>query len=147
MKSRELFYENYITLFSREKNKLLYKIILTQNQCMAYYPKWFKQLISKNNNEGTAQFCHVLCLEMPSNVMLRFMVQALKDPPLCSSTRDIWCMECRGCYDVRLVSQMKKHRLQSNKYSIQFLGVQFAICAMKGACVYTLLGCGVYRQG
>jgi hypothetical protein len=28
----------------------------------------------------------MLCLAMHSNVMLRFMVQALQDPPLCSST-------------------------------------------------------------
>ncbi len=28
----------------------------------------------------------MLCLGMHSNVMLRFMVQALQDPPLCSST-------------------------------------------------------------
>jgi hypothetical protein len=28
----------------------------------------------------------VLCLRMHSNVMLRFMVKALQDPPLCSST-------------------------------------------------------------
>ncbi len=31
-------------------------------------------------------FCHMLCLGMHSNMMLRFMVQALQDPPLCSST-------------------------------------------------------------
>jgi hypothetical protein len=28
----------------------------------------------------------MLCLGMHSNVMLRFIVQALQDPPLCSST-------------------------------------------------------------
>ncbi len=28
----------------------------------------------------------MICLGMHSNVMLRFMVQAFKDPPLCSST-------------------------------------------------------------
>jgi hypothetical protein len=27
----------------------------------------------------------MLCLEMHSNVMLHFMVEALQDPPLCSS--------------------------------------------------------------
>jgi hypothetical protein len=34
----------------------------------------------------------MLCLEMDSNVMLRFMVQALQDPLLCSST-DLWLVE------------------------------------------------------
>jgi hypothetical protein len=34
----------------------------------------------------------MLCLEMHSNVMLRFMVQALQDPLLCSST-DLWLVE------------------------------------------------------
>jgi hypothetical protein len=29
----------------------------------------------------------MLCLGMHSNVMLRFMVQAFQDPPLCSSTK------------------------------------------------------------
>jgi hypothetical protein len=37
-------------------------------------------------NQGTRPFCHVLCLGMHTNVMLRFMVQALQDPPSCSST-------------------------------------------------------------
>ncbi len=36
----------------------------------------------------TTPFCHVLCLGMHCNVMLRFMVQALQDPPLCSNTSD-----------------------------------------------------------
>jgi hypothetical protein len=33
-----------------------------------------------------APFCHVLCLRVDSDVMLRFIVQALQEPPLCSST-------------------------------------------------------------
>jgi hypothetical protein len=37
------------------------------------------------SGSGTALFCHVLCLRLHGNVMLRFMVQALQDPPLCSS--------------------------------------------------------------
>jgi hypothetical protein len=32
-------------------------------------------------------FCDLICLGMHSNMMLRFMVQAFQDPPLCSSTR------------------------------------------------------------
>jgi hypothetical protein len=41
----------------------------------------FKQQLRNNTI-----LSRVLCLEMHSNVMLRFMVQALQDPPLCSST-------------------------------------------------------------
>ncbi len=52
---------------------------------MVYYLKWLKKLFSISNNEGITPFCHVLCLGMHSNVMLRFM-QALQDLPLCSST-------------------------------------------------------------
>jgi hypothetical protein len=37
----------------------------------------------------------MICLGMHSNVMLRFMVQAFQDPPLCSSTQST----CR-CEDV-----------------------------------------------
>ncbi len=47
------------------------------------YSIWYKL---QSCNQGTSPFCHVLCLEMHTNVMLRFMVQALQDPPLCSST-------------------------------------------------------------
>ncbi len=32
----------------------------------------------------------MICLGMHSNVMLRFMVQAFQNPPLCSST--VFCM-------------------------------------------------------
>jgi hypothetical protein len=58
---------------------------------MEYYQKWLKvveitTVFGINCNQGTSPFCHVLCLGMHTNVMLRFMVQALQDPPLCSST-------------------------------------------------------------
>ncbi len=49
-------------------------------------PKVAKITISIRNNEGNVPFCHVLCLGMHSNVMFLFMVQALQDPLLCSST-------------------------------------------------------------
>jgi len=44
----------------------------------------------------------MLCLGMHSNVMLRFKVQALQDPPLCSSTvskymyQTLWTVEGAG---------------------------------------------------
>ena len=34
----------------------------------------------------TTPLCHLLCLGIHSNVMLRFMVRALQDPPICSNT-------------------------------------------------------------
>jgi hypothetical protein len=39
---------------------------------------WYKQ--------QTTPFCHMLGLGMHNNVILCFMVQALQDPSLCSST-------------------------------------------------------------
>ncbi len=68
-----------------EKNKLFYNIILTQNHAL-HIPKVIEIPIKRNNNKGTTPFCHVLCLEMHSNVMHRFMVQAVQDPPFCRST-------------------------------------------------------------
>jgi hypothetical protein len=44
-------------------------------------PKVVEIAIYKSNNLGTTSFCHVLCLGMHCNVMLRLMVQALQDPP------------------------------------------------------------------
>jgi hypothetical protein len=41
-------------------------------------------------------FSHVLCLGMHSNVMLRFIVHALQDPPLCSSTVSALMLFCAG---------------------------------------------------
>ncbi len=84
MKSLEI-YENYITLFCLEKNKLFKNIILTQNHAW-HIPKMIEITIKRNNNKGTTPFCHVLCLGMHSNVMHRFMVQSFQDPPFCNST-------------------------------------------------------------
>jgi hypothetical protein len=44
------------------------------------------EIFSIINNEGAKPLCHMVYLGMHSNVMLRFMVQALQDPQLCSST-------------------------------------------------------------
>ncbi len=50
-------------------------------------PKWLKYKCMQ-------QLSRVLCLGMHSYVMLRFMVQALQDPPLCSSTEFVPSMMC-----------------------------------------------------
>ncbi len=62
---------------------------------MAYYLKWLNLLFNISNNLGTTPFCHVLCLGMHSNVsnvMGRFMVQALQDPAVMSQHR----VHCTG---------------------------------------------------
>ncbi len=80
------FYENYITLLCLEK-KLFDNIILTLNHAWHITQSgWNNYVFSISNNWGTTSFCHMICLGMHSNVMLRFMVQAFQDPPLCSST-------------------------------------------------------------
>ncbi len=48
MKSLEI-YENYITLFCLEKNKLFYNIILTQNHAW-HIPKVIEITINISNN-------------------------------------------------------------------------------------------------
>ncbi len=62
-------YENYITLFRLEKNKLFDNIM--SHAWHITHSGWT---------------CHVLSLGMHIYVMHRFMVQAFQDPPLCSST-------------------------------------------------------------
>ncbi len=49
-------------------------------------PKVVEITIQCKQQFRTTPFCHMLCLEMHSNMMLRFIVQALQDPALCSST-------------------------------------------------------------
>jgi len=86
MKSLE-FYDNYRTSLCSVWNKTNFlRYYINSEQCMAYYSKMVEITIGISCNSGTAPFCHVLCLGMDINVMLRFMVQALQDPPLCSST-------------------------------------------------------------
>ncbi len=49
-------------------------------------PKVVEITIQCKQQLRTTPFCHMLCLGMHINLMLRFMVQALQDPRLCSST-------------------------------------------------------------
>ncbi len=83
MKSLE-FYENYITPMSGKK--LFDNIILTQNHAWHMTQSGWINYLEKATIKEQHAFCHVFCLGIHSNVMLRFMVQALQDPPLCSST-------------------------------------------------------------
>jgi hypothetical protein len=71
-------------------------IILTENHA------WHITKRGRNNYLvlATTPFCHVLCLGMRSNVMLRFMVQALQDPTLCSSTEFWLCHYSENCDDI-----------------------------------------------
>ncbi len=73
------------SVLSGKKQTFLQYNINTE-PCMAYYPKWLNLLFNISNNYGTTPFCHMLCLGMNRNVMQRFMVLTLQDPPLCSST-------------------------------------------------------------
>ncbi len=66
------------------KKLTFWQYYITQNHALQWHltqSGWNNQFVL-----GTTPFCHMRCLGMHTNVKLCFMVQALQDPPLCSST-------------------------------------------------------------
>jgi hypothetical protein len=53
-------------------------------------------------------FCHMIRLGIYSNVMLRFMVQALQEPPLCSRTLKLARREDRAGDHEQLISNGRR---------------------------------------
>jgi hypothetical protein len=95
IKSLEI-YENYITLFCLEKNKLFDNIIRTMHGIL---PKVVELTIQcKQQLRNNTILSHAPCLGMHSNVMQRFMAQTFQDPPLCSSTRCCYRKNCCWYY-------------------------------------------------
>jgi hypothetical protein len=111
MKIEIEYYENIIT-----------KNCINSEPCMTYYPKceitiYFKLQLSNSSILSRA------LLRMHSNVMLRFLVQALQDPPLCSSINfsSLWTISFKNkvpCHNMR--SQPARPRASSRSFSIVF---------------------------
>ncbi len=77
MKSLE-FYENYITLFWLEKRQTFWQYYINSKPCMAYYPKWLKEIFTIATIKE--QHHSVTCSVSECTVMW------------CSA---LWCRRCR----------------------------------------------------
>ncbi len=95
--SKQMHYiTHFFTQRLQEMSGILWKLhhsVLSGKKLFSQNHAWSITQSGWNNysfgiscNQGTSPFCTELCLRMHTNVMLRFMVQALQDPPLCSST-------------------------------------------------------------